>query len=527
MSNPFPESPDQEEALIAAIRAILLAQEQERLKQIERQLEALRSQASSDREALQEDLRQLITEIEAVRQTARAGEERTRDLEVEVELLRRRAQADSEGLIARLTPILADLISRQVRDSRDEMAEALGPVMGEAIRVQIRESRKEMIEALYPIIGEAVQKAVSEAVRELQRRIDARLRTVFGPEGLLRMAIARLRGIPPSQLVLRDTLPFRIHELFLIQHGSGLLLAHSHPGSAEVADSDLISAMLTAIRDFARDAFGHGQEDKELEEIQYGDMRIFIQSGSAAYLAAVVSGVEPEGFRERLRQFVSELHLRHGSALRRYNGDPSTLPNLQPKLARLVAETTGESPVLPRRLSRASRLVLAGGILFAILFIWLACFYIRFTLALMPVAFPSPTPTLTPTPTPTFTPTPTPTFTPTPTPTPTATPTPTPTPTATPTPTPTPTPTATPTPTPTPTPITAWAIGHVWVFSEPSVTSSRFIVLHRGTPVTVLETHEVWVRVRWFETIPQWYRGQWLYGWQEGWVPARWIAINK
>ena len=40
----------------------------------------------------------------------------------------------------------------------------------------------------------------------------------------------------------------------------------------------------------------------------------------------------------------------------------------------------------------------------------------------------------------------------------------------------------------------------------------------RDTPVTVLETRGVWVKVEWFETLP------WLYGWQQGWVPARWIA---
>ncbi len=169
------------------------------------------------------------------------------------------------------------------------MAEALGPIMGEAIRVQIRDSRKDMIEALYPVIGATVQRAVGEFTKEFQRNIDARLKATFGPQGMVRTAMARMRGVSSAELALRDLLPFSIKEIFLIQHGSGLLLAYSHPGSTEVADSDLISGMLTAIRDFVHDSFGHGDEDKELDEIQYGDERIIIQSGRAAYLAVVIT----------------------------------------------------------------------------------------------------------------------------------------------------------------------------------------------------------------------------------------------
>ena len=526
MTTPPPGMDDpNDELLIASIQSILLSQERGRLQQIEQQIEATRVGAQSEREALREQVRDLLRDVETLRQTARASEERARDLHVQVELLRRKAQADSEGLVARLTPVFSDLMSRQIRDSRDEMAEALGPVMGEAIRVQIRESRQDMVEALYPVIGETVQRAIGEFTHELQRNIDARIKSAIGPKSVVRMAWARARGVQSSAVILRDALPFSIQEIFLIQHGSGLLLAHSHPGSAEVVDSDLISGMLTAIRDFVHDSFGQGQPDKELDEVQYGDQRIIIQSGRVAYLAVVITGVEPEGFRAKLRQFVSDLHVRYETTLRSYNGDPTTLPNFQPRLGRLIAETTGSRAVGPRRLSRVQRLVLVGGALLGLALVYLACFYIRFTIALLPVAFPSPTPTQTLTPSPTatasLTPTPThtPTRTPTPTHTPTRTPTPTDTPTLTPTPTHTHTPTATFTPSATPTPIEAWAVGHVWVHRAPRLDSERFAILVRDTPVIVLTSSGEWMEVRWFDQLP------WLYGWQRGWVHKQWIGL--
>lgn len=490
------------------VRSILLADVRDRLREIERQIDSVQDRSKSDDELLRQQLDELLAELDRLHDLARETDDRSRDLKTEIDLLRRRAQNDSEGLIARVTPVLGDMIGRTIRDSKDEMAEALGPVMGEAIRVQIRDSRDDMVEALYPVIGETVQKAVSEFAREFQRNIDARMKSAFGPSGMLRTTMARFRGVSPSELALRDSLPFAIKEIFLIQHGSGLLIAHSHHSSAEVADSDLISAMLTAIRDFAQDSFGHGNKDNELEEVQYGDQRIIIQSGRVAYLAVVTTGVEPEGFRARLRTFVSELHVRHEKSLRQFTGDPAMLPNLQPKIARLVAENTGDGDAR-KPMSRRMKLGIFLSIVLGILLIILACFYLQFTIALYPVAFPSSTPTATGTPTATPTATATQTFTPT------ATNTAIYTPTATFTPTSSPTSTLTFTPSVTPTPYKAFAAGNVWVRKVPDFDALQIEVLFMKTPVTVLSAYGVWMEVEWYESD----------GIHQGWVPAEWISL--
>lgn len=500
---PTPERPEDDSLnSLISIRSILLSEVFERLRDIERQIEGSKNQSHSDDENLQQQLNELLAELDRLQQVAREADVRSRDLQMEIEILRRRAQADSEGLIARVTPVLGDMISRTIRDSRDEMAEALGPIMGEAIRVQIRDSRKDMVEALYPVIGESVQRAVGEFAKEFQRNIDARLKASFGPQGMVRTAMARLRGVSPAQLALRDSLPFSIREIFLIQHGSGLLLAHSHPGSTEVADSDLISGMLTAIRDFVRDSFGHGDENKELDEVQYGDERIIIQSGRAAYLAVVTTGTEPEGFRAKLHLFVSELHVKYEKSLAQYNGDPTTLPNLQPKIARLVMETTGGRP-WSTIMTRNAKIGWAVGFLVAILLMAVMCFYLQFTIALYPVAFPSPTPTATATSTPTATATSTPTFTATSTPTQTFTPT------------ATASPTNTFTPTATPTPYEAFASGNVWIRQLPNFIDTRVEVLFISRPVKVLSVYGDWVEVEWIDET----------GYHRGWVPARWITV--
>jgi len=510
-------TPPPDGALLESIRQILLADAHKRMRALEQRIAELQQQEASHRSSADSQLTALHRQLEELQQRARKLEDRNRELELEIRILERKSRVDTEGLVAHLTPVMTNVVRRTISESGKEMAEALGPIMGESIRVQIRDSRQEMVDALYPIIGSTVQRAVAEFTREIQRNIDRRLRSTLSPGASMRSLAARLRGVSPSELTLRDSFAFQIREIFIIQHHSGMLLAHSHPGSSEIADSDLVSAMLTAIRDFVRDSFVPGDEDAELDEIQFGQERIIIQSGKYAYVAVVIRGIEPEGFRAHLREFVSELHVRFGSALRDYDGDPAILPDFQPFLAQLILDLSGGEA--ETRLTDRQRWTLTGALILLLLLLSVGCFYLRFTIALLPVAFPSPTPTATstatqtPTPTSTFTRTPTPTDTPTLTPTPTFTLTPTRTPTNTPTPTATDTPTSTPTPTLTPTPIEAYTGGHVWVRDEPYPDAPRRLVLFRDTPVRVLAVYGPWAKVLWWEEgMPR-----------TGWVPARWV----
>jgi hypothetical protein len=497
-----------DDPLLAALHEFLAAQDQEleQVQRLQRQVEALRQQSLSDQAVVHDQLQDLLAEVQKLRQALRESDHRARDLEVEIDILQRKFLPNTAGLVAQLRPAMTELVGNAIRDSRDEMAEALGPVMGEAIRVQIRDSRADMVEALYPVIGETVQRALAEFARELQRNIDAQLKSITGPEGQIRSALARLRGVSPSRMVLRDALPFTIQQVFLIQRESGLLLTQADSANAPASDSDLISGMLTAIRDFVRDSFGQPGEAQELDEVQYGDQRIIVVSGRAAYLAVVITGVEPEGFRARLRALISELHVQHEAALKQYSGDPATLPpGLSARLRQGVEAFAAEAAPAQRRLPRPVWMALGAAVLASLLCLGLACFYSIFTYNLLPVAFPSPTATRTPTATATFTATAT------------RTPTATFTATASATPTFTATPTHTPTLSDTPTPIDASAGGNIWVRDAPDIDSPRVVVLLSDTPVTVLAVAGPWAKVEWRDE---------KNSRREGWVPLVWVAAR-
>ncbi len=529
-SPPDPYSNEDADALISLIQGILLEQERHRIETLAASNQSFQTTAVSRLDELESLLQELQKRLHQAAETRHLHQSQIQDLQLKLTLLERRAQQDSEGLLARLKPVFGRMVNEQVRENPEEIGEALGPAMGGAIRAQIRDSRQDMVESLYPIIGETVQKAVTEFTRDIQRNIDQRLR-----QGFVRTVMARLRGVSASELALRDALPFQLETVFLIQRDTGLLIMQSHTAvnnqNQEMPDADLISGMLTAIRDFVRDSFTKGAE--ELDEIQYGERSIIIQSGRYAYIAAVVRGIPPEKFQSWLYELIVQLHLDYERPLRLYNGDPDEVSDLTavlpPKLAEAQALGQHGPPQTAQPLSRTQRLIIIGGSIFSFLLITLACFYLQFTIALYPLAFPSATPTntatatqtatSTPTATPTSTATPTPTSTPTltPTTTPTNTPTFTPTPPPTRTPTFTPTPSLTPSPSLTPTPITAITTRRIWVRDVPDNNAPLVRIILEDVPLIVLEEDGFWVRIEWQAN------GQS----QTGWVPAYLIEIRE
>jgi len=249
---------------------------------------------------------------------------------------------DEAYLTQTVQAVLAEATAGRVDASKDEMAEALAPVLGQAIRHQIKESQSDIIDALYPIIGKAIQRAVAESMRSLAQRVDEGLRNAFSIKRVARRIRARVQGISESELLLREALPCQVQQVFLIHRASGLLLKHLSNDPARDSDTDLISSMLTAIRDFVQDTLGTEREG-ELDQIQYGSFSILVEPGPRAYLAVVIEGFEPEGFRHRMRAALSDIDRAYGTILEKYDGDASRLGKVQEHLRPLLAAPADSS----------------------------------------------------------------------------------------------------------------------------------------------------------------------------------------
>ncbi len=241
-------------------------------------------------------------------------------LEIELAKLKLTLE-DKQKLIAKLNPIIATLITQKIADSREEMAEVLAPVMGSAIKKQIRDAKESIIDALYPVIGQTIRKAVAEAMKNLAKTVNEKLDRAFSFSLLFKRIRAKLSGVSTAELLLNESLPFQVYEIFYIHKETGILLAQASLRPQKLqSNPDLISGMLTAIRNFSSSAFEKDQGN-ELNRIEYENLQIYLEVGRYAYLAVVTSGVPPETFFARLHEKEMECHRKYAEELRHFKGD--------------------------------------------------------------------------------------------------------------------------------------------------------------------------------------------------------------
>jgi CHASE2 domain-containing sensor protein len=152
------------------------------------------------------------------------------------------------------------------------------------------------------------------------------------------------------EVVRLRTLVFRVEQVFLIHHQTGILLLHVAADPTTTRDPDLISGMLIAIQDFVQDSF-RVSTDEGPETIQIGELTVWIEKGQLAVLAAVIHGNPSQIVRTLLQDTLATIHLEHANALVTFTGDVRPFETSRPHLeACLLTQTAPHtrktSPVL-------------------------------------------------------------------------------------------------------------------------------------------------------------------------------------
>ncbi len=257
-------------------------------------------------------------------------EDEGRIVELEKELKTLRASInDTDVWLEKIDPVLLAALSQKVSESKEEVADALAPVMGVAIKTHIQDAKEDMIDALYPVIGSTIRKSIAEAMKKLVKTINEKVDRALSFQLFFGKIKSKITGVSEGELVLKDALPFQMHEIFLIHKKQG--------GASASPDEEIVSGMLTAIRDFAKTAFEKNGSG-ELSEVKYEDLQIYLEDGRSAYLAAVVSDFPPDNFSERLRKYENQIHNRFHKQLRDFEGDGAPLAGTSGILKKLLGE---------------------------------------------------------------------------------------------------------------------------------------------------------------------------------------------
>jgi OOP family OmpA-OmpF porin len=241
-----------------------------------------------------------------------------------------RARLEDPALRAKdLATGLPDALAYNAGDRR--MAEALLPPVESAITTSVRRNPKPLADALFPVIGPAIRKAIAHALGGMLDSLNRTLEHSVSIRAVRWRLTAWRTGKSFAEVVLLETLEYRVEQVFLVHAKTGLLLQHVTAESVPVQDADMVSGMLTAIRDFARDSFG-GRDEDTLDTFRVGELAGVIEHGPHAYLAAVVRGVRPPDLRLTLQRALETIHLQQTADFERFDGDASAFDDTRPVL---------------------------------------------------------------------------------------------------------------------------------------------------------------------------------------------------
>ena len=272
----------------------------------------------------------------------------------EIEELRRRL--DESGLTPeQLSAYLPEAIALSAA-SDDKLARALSPTLEGAIAESVQRNPRRIADAIYPILGPAIRKAIADTMAGIVSTINRAIEHSLSWQGLKWRLEAWRTGVPYAQVVIKHGLVYRVEQVFLIHDETGLLLAHVSVPDLQQQDPDLVSGMLTAIRDIARDSLDAGA-DAGLRKSLIGERTVLVEAGPHARLAVVVRGQPPDDLTDRLQGILELIHLQYGRALQQFDGDASAFEPTKPLLEGCLETVVATDR--PRRLGWAPRVAWA------------------------------------------------------------------------------------------------------------------------------------------------------------------------
>jgi OOP family OmpA-OmpF porin len=287
-------------------------------------------------------------QFERLRELLVGGERRQLDeLRQEFE----QQELTSEEVAERLPEAIA------LSGAQDEsLARALAPTIEAGIDESVERDPQRIAQAVYPVLGPAIRKAIAETMAGFVNTLNRAIDNSLSARGFKWRFEAWRTGVPYAQIAIRHALVYSVEQVFLIHRDTGLMLVHEHSEEAEAKDPDLVSGMLTAIRDFVSDSFD-AEGEGGLEVFRVGNLNVLVERGPQALLAAVVRGQPPAELRGEMQRILELVHLHFRAPLAAFDGDSEPFEPAQGLVDDLL-ETVLDTDA-PERRSAAPRVAWA------------------------------------------------------------------------------------------------------------------------------------------------------------------------
>jgi OOP family OmpA-OmpF porin len=237
-----------------------------------------------------------------------------------------------------------------IRSGKDNMLySALSPIVEASLQEAFRKRPQDFISVIFPIVGSLIRRSISETFSSMLGSFSKSLEFSLSPRGIKWRIEAIRSGKPFSEIVMLHTVVYRVEQIYLIHSETGLVLTNLVNKGVHDRDADMISGMLTAIQDFARDCFTTADDtSSSLNSLDMGGYTVYIERSPLAYIACVVRGQAPKELLSKLRETLELILVKFNDNLQDYDGDDSPFVAATPYLEDCFEEKfVGEKKKIP------------------------------------------------------------------------------------------------------------------------------------------------------------------------------------
>jgi outer membrane protein OmpA-like peptidoglycan-associated protein len=259
--------------------------------------------------------------------------------------------------------VLPDAIAMRATDP--QLTRALAPSIEVALTASVQRDPRPLADALFPVMGPAIRKAIAHTLASMMETLNRTVEHSVSWRAAQWRWTALRTGRPFAEVVLLNTLQYRVEQVFLIHRETGLLLQHVSSDVRAGQDADQISAMLTAITDFVRDSFAT-PGGETLDALRVGDLAVSVDQGPHAILACVVRGSVPYEVRTLFQHALESVHLQLGAELEAFTGDSAAFERARPILDTCLVTQFRR----PERAGSYRRWVVAAAVVLLVVGVW-------------------------------------------------------------------------------------------------------------------------------------------------------------
>lgn len=161
----------------------------------------------------------------------------------------------------------------------------------------IQQSKAEIIDVLGPVLGKMMKKFIASEITRIKENIEKQSKAIFSFQFLKQTIKNKMAGVSKGDAAIDQAMGGSLLQIFVIDKNSGLLIGEYSPQN--ILEPDLVAGMLSAIKSFVESAFG--QENSELESLEYSSYKILLYNFNRFYFACVMEGFIDAKLRAQLQ----------------------------------------------------------------------------------------------------------------------------------------------------------------------------------------------------------------------------------